>query len=392
MDMRKKRKITILILWIILIIFSLSFILPKLIGYLVKAPLKQVQFYFYDEAGCPLDGYVFSGNKVIGKTQDGYFNLSYENYKANFNSQENISLFGRLGSCFNSDLLFDKYWEGFEIREYYFSGESLFNFKTKVDSHNPAKRELIGFVQAGKVNPELNKININGENTLYDLSKINQYLNDKISYAKDWGFGNETNYWQTPLETLELGEGDCEDFSVTLLSLFLAYNSSLNCYNIIFSSHVTTFCKIEDYYAYYDQEKTELKKQIYKNAETKIELKKLEQDYFEHYGISDSEMAYYAFNDNELMEFKSDVDFINWQYSLDKRAEFDLFGKLEQELSSIKFNETKQTEEAELRTEPAIELRTLRGFFEENSTMLIILGIILIFLVVILIKINFKKR
>ena len=172
-------------------------------------------------------------------------------------------------------------------------------------------------------------------------------------------------------------------------SLFLAYNPSLNCYNIVFSSHVTTFCQINNNYSYFDQGKTELKSQIDKNTEIKVELKKLEQEYFEHYGINNSERAYYAFNDNEFMEFSSEEEFINWQYSLNEKSEERVFDKLEQELSSIKFNETEQTEE--LRTETAVELRTLRGFFLENAKLVVLLGIAFVVLLVILIKISFKK-
>jgi len=399
--MKKKRKlISLLLIVTLVIVASLPvFIFPKLIGYITKVPQKQVVFYFYDENNCSLNGYVFSGSKLLGKAQEGYFNLTYENYKANYNPEENISLFGKLEKCYqNSELLFDKYWKGFEINKYYFSGESLFKFKTKIIPHNPTKREFMGFIQPEKVSSELNKISIKRENVLEDLSEINSYLNEKINYSKDWDFNNENNYWQTPLETLELGKGDCEDFSTALLSLFLAYSPSLNCYNVIFSSHVTTFCQINESYAYFDHGKTELKSQVenkISSEETKTSLKELKEEYFEHYGINTTNKteidAHYAFSYNELVEFSSEEEFINWQYSLDKKSEEDIFDKLEQELSSIKFNETEQTEE-ELRTESVVALRTLSGFFSKNAKLIIASGIIFIILLAILIKINFKKK
>jgi len=393
--MKKKRKITISVLWIMLIVvmLSLAFTLLKLTGCITKVPARQVVFYFYDEnTNCSLDGYVFSGNKTIGKAQDGYFNLTLENYQENFNSQENISLFGKLGSCFqeNSEFLFDKYWQAFEIEEYYFKGDSLFKFKTFINLHNPARRELMGFIQPEKTYSELTNVELT-ENNLEDLSKINNYLNSKINYTKDWNFNKAENYWQTPSETLERAQGDCEDYNAALLSLFLAYNSSLNCYNLIFSSHVTTFCKIEEYYIYYDQGKTELKKQISnKNAEAKAQLNELRQEYFEYYGINDSETrAYYAFNDNSFIEFISENGLTDWQHSLEKKQEKSIFERLEAHLSNI--NET-QTEEMELRTEkPTIEVKTLKGFFQENSKILILLVAIAVILIVVLIRLRKKQ-
>ena len=83
-----------------------------------------------------------------------------------------------------------------------------------------------------------------------------------IDYVSE---SNNEDIWQTPEETLSIKQGDCEDYSTSLLSLFLAYNPALNCYNVVLSSHVTTFCKINDYYIYYDQRRTELKKKATTN-------------------------------------------------------------------------------------------------------------------------------
>ncbi len=402
-----KRKVRIVIAMIIIPIIILIFLISlKFTGYLIKEQEKQVKFYFYEQAAnCSLDGYVFSGEKLIGKSINGFFNLTYENYKDNFNNTntQQISLFGKLGTCFNEnpDLLFDKYWESFEIQDYYFSGESTFNFKTTVNPHNPTNREFMGFIQKEKIKFELNNMNLE-QDTSNDLSKINQYFNDKISYVKDWDFNKENNHWQTPLETLEIKQGDCEDYSTALLSLFLAYNSSLNCYNLVFSSHVTTFCHINNYYIYYDQGKTELKKQINKinEQETKSQLEKLKQDYFEHYGINNTDenesRIHYAFNDNQYIEFSDENDFIDWQYNLEnQKQQLNIFEVLEQEAKIIQ--EKYSTESGELATqslstELLTEKPTIKGFFIENFILVSILGIIFIVLIIILIKINTKKN
>ena len=394
--MRKKRKITILIWIIILIVLSLPvFILPKFIGYITKVPPRQVRFYFYDESNCSLNGYVFSGEKLIGKTREGYFNLTYSNYKENFNTKANISLFGKLGSCFQEpEFLFDKYWESFEILDYYFDGESLFKFGTKINSHNPTKRELLGFIQPEKIKLELENVSIKREIVLEDLTEINSYLNKKINYVDDWDFNKEINYWQTPSETLEVRKGDCEEFSTTLISLFLAYNSSLNCYNVVFSSHVTTFCKINENYIYYDQQKTELRKQIEnKDAETKTKLKELKEEYFKYYGINNSERAHYAFNDNTFREFSSEEEFIDWQYSLSEKQGYGLFEKMEKEALEVEEKYPAEEGEMELRTEKILkELPSLKNFFIDNLIIFILFLSILIVLIIILIKINHKTN
>jgi hypothetical protein len=355
---------------------------------------KQVQFYFFDENNCSLNGYLFNGDTLIGKTENGFFNLTYNTYKNRFDLDYDITLFGKLGNCSSSGLYFDKSWESFEIEDYYFSGESLFKFQASIHPNNPSKRELLGFIQPDSVKGELKNINFTGE-TLEDLSKINQYLNDKINYTEDWDFNKEENYWQTPQETLRLKQGDCEDYSTTLLSLFSAYNRSLNCYNVIFSSHVATLCYIEDYYIYYDQQKTELRKKITsKNGGTESKLLNLKEEYFQHYGINDSERAYYVFNEYRFLEFKDDKEFINWQFAIsNKKQGIDLFKKLEQDLSKIpeEKNQEYQEETIELRTEQP-ELPTIGGFFKEYFLLLVLLGGILLTLIILLIFINLKRK
>jgi len=391
---RKKQVRIILIILIILLLFLPLLIFSEIIGYIIqeqKDQKNQVQFYFYDEtSNCSLGGYVFVGEQLVGKTEEGYFNLAYSNYIENFQNNKNISLFGKLGTCFGTDkeLFFDKYWEGFKIEKYYFDGEAVFNFKTRINSHNPTKRELIGFIQPEKVKSELDKINIK-QDTLENLSSINLHLNDKIGYVKDWEFSGE-NYWQTPPETLELGQGDCEDFSTTLLSLFLAYNPSLNCYNLIFSSHVTTFCKIGEKYIYYDQEKTELSKEIANRDELPEELEKLRKDYLEHYGINESERAYYAFSDKDYVEFINEEGLIDWQSGLGEKERFELFEELEKEVRVLE--EKYPIELASEKPILAAEKPSLRGFFEENRLLVILLGIIFIILVIILIIVSRRRE
>lgn len=45
------------------------------------------------------------------------------------------------------------------------------------------------------------------------LNKVNQFFNQRILYVDDRLTWKKTDYWATPLETLGMGQGDCEDFS-----------------------------------------------------------------------------------------------------------------------------------------------------------------------------------
>ena len=392
--MRKKAGILISIAIVIILI-----LIPVLIqvslnftGFAVKEPEKQVEFHFYDElTNCPLNGYIFVNEKPIGKSEDGYFDLTYANYIENVKNKEEISIFGKLGDCFeNPDLYFDKYYTLPEIKEYNFLGISTFDFKTNINSNNPTKKELQGFVQPERIRIELNKINRN-QDKFKVLSEINKYLNNKIEYIVDWEFEKSTNYWQTPPETLDIQTGDCEDFSTTLLSLFLAHDSSLNCYNLVFTSHVTTFCHIEDYYIYYDQKRTELKKEITKLSnplETQSKLSKLKQDYFDYYGINGNNETkiHYAYNDNEYVEFKDETHFINWQYNLANiKTKINLFPDIEQQVIQNQKNlQEINLEEGELKTQ-TISLPASKNFS------FLIYGIISIILILIIMIFLIKK-
>lgn len=45
------------------------------------------------------------------------------------------------------------------------------------------------------------------------LEKVNLFFNQRIRYVDDRLTWKKADYWATPLETLGMGQGDCEDFS-----------------------------------------------------------------------------------------------------------------------------------------------------------------------------------
>lgn len=393
-EIRKKILLATSILFIIIIIALISLRIINLTGKAIIEQEKKVNFYFYDEnKNCPLNGYILVNNKVIGKTTNGIFNLTYGNYIENIkNNQENseIEIFGILGDCFNSELYFNKYYEIPRLNKYNFLGETKINQKSEINKNNPSKKEFIGFINPNSqdIKSELNKITLT-QNKLSDLTKINNYLNNKINYLEDWEF-NQTNYWQTPKETLSLKTGDCEDYSTTLLSLFLAYENSLNCYNIIFTSHVTTLCYIENNYIYYDQDKVEIKKRIdktnYNNALSGLNT--FNKYYFNEYGLEKNTIPYYAYNNKEYIEFNDEDTYIEWMYSLDGKQKIDLFEDLEKQLEENLNNLTSIELKGELRTEQIAlpSLKTSENFPYLTLSILVIILITLIIGFIIFLK------
>lgn len=393
--MKKRRNIiAYLLIMLILSIIALSVFFLKPTGFAVKELEKQVQFYFYDElTNCSLNGYLFIGEVLIGRTDNGSFNLTLENYEKNFQNPDlNISIFGKLGECFNEpDLFFDKSWKSFEIDGHYFEGDSLFVFKAEINIHNPVKKEFLGFIQPNDMNIGLNTIIERGD-VLADLSELNKYLNTEVAYKKDWEFGKE-NYWQTPEETLKIKTGDCEDFSAALLSLFLAYDPALKCYNIVFSTHVTTFCNIADYYAYYDQQEKEIEKQIKEKDDAinaKAEISDLNKEYSEYYGIDSTETrAYYAFNNMEYFEFKRNEDFIDWQYSLlNKNIKTDILRNLDYQFKNPGINplEINPEETGQLATQKMTQTNSKSFPYWAIGLLIIVIAVIILVVILIIMK------
>lgn len=54
----------------------------------------------------------------------------------------------------------------------------------------------------------------------FELTMICQFVASRVAVLAD-----DTNYWQTPLQTIQRGTGDCEDFAV----FYLSFLSALGC-------------------------------------------------------------------------------------------------------------------------------------------------------------------
>ena len=56
------------------------------------------------------------------------------------------------------------------------------------------------------------------------LKRINDFFNQKISFADDTDVWAQTDYWATPLESIGRQAGDCEDFSIAKYMFLKAVN------------------------------------------------------------------------------------------------------------------------------------------------------------------------
>jgi hypothetical protein len=56
-----------------------------------------------------------------------------------------------------------------------------------------------------------------------DFERLRDWVSSYISYTSDQDVHGVSEYWQLPMETIELRTGDCEDFAILLCSLLRAY-------------------------------------------------------------------------------------------------------------------------------------------------------------------------
>lgn len=53
-----------------------------------------------------------------------------------------------------------------------------------------------------------------GQNEVAQIAAINGFVNRRIEYREDMEVWGQVDYWASPLESLEKGQGDCEDFAI----------------------------------------------------------------------------------------------------------------------------------------------------------------------------------
>ncbi|VUD69192.1 hypothetical protein TDB9533_04558 [Thalassocella blandensis] len=69
---------------------------------------------------------------------------------------------------------------------------------------------------------------------LEKLASANNFFNDNIRFTTDMAAWNVKDYWATPLETLKLRQGDCEDFSIAKYITLLKMNVSVDKLRLVY--------------------------------------------------------------------------------------------------------------------------------------------------------------
>ena len=280
---------------------------------------RSIELFFYDiEKNCTLDGKVFVGENYLGETRDGIFMLNKTEYLNKFFDNVEISIEGISSSCFRNDanLPFLEIWNVPEL-DYYFENDKQVVFEAESNLRRPSYYgEMMGFVRPEEAKNYLNK-NIakyfKANKYEENLDRISEY---SIRYRSDLLVFGEGEYWQTPAETLNRGHGDCEDWAVTTLSIMRAYNSSLECYNSLWPTHMSIICFIDNSMIIYDQGNIKYKATIsprLNEQEKKFKVRDARNKYFDEYGLEPGERMLYAlFNEKELITFETEEDFVDW--------------------------------------------------------------------------------
>jgi hypothetical protein len=289
---------------------------------------KKIKLIFYDnKTNCKMNGEIYVDDLLLGETKEGIFVLTENEYKQKFNKDSSLHIFGRTDFCFGGDknLPFLGYWTLYDLKYSFDNSEDL-EFELDLDPRWPKYYlEIQDFVRPEETNDylEMSLRKYLKNNTWEDLDKIVD--NMRISYISDNNRFKKAEYWQTPKETLKTRMGDCEDWAVTTLSLIRAYNNTLNCYNILWPTHLSILCYEDNRFVIYDQDKTKFSTVLEKEntqdstviQENKIAVRKMRNDYFDWYGLDPNERRMYAlFNEGEIIIFEKDEDFINWAIML----------------------------------------------------------------------------
>jgi len=315
-------KITITLL-LALISFILIFILIRSIsnkqiitGKVITEEKQLALFFFDNKSGCRINGEIYLGGIYQGNTTNGIIYLKEEDYE----DKLTLSIFGRTGLCFNKDsnLPFFRSWEITNLNNFFNTEETL-PFETNLNPRKPEfYEEMQDFIRPDEVQDHLNNLKRHFTNeTESDLDIITKY---RTRYRTDLLLFNQRDYWQYPSETLDLGHGDCEDWATTALSLIKAYDPYLKCYNVLWHTHISVFCYIDNTYVIYDQDETKHKttlNDILPDFQNKAKLRSMRNNYFNNFNIKPNERKIYAvFNEQELITFNEDEDFIQWMYDL----------------------------------------------------------------------------
>jgi len=286
-----------------------------------------IKFSFFEsDISQRLSGIVYLNNRNVGNSHDGTYELNESTFfKYGKNLLENEV-------CINGSYYGWRFFRCWIINltdEYFGNIEDAFIFNTSINPNRPMYySEMINFVRPDLVNDIVShwkEIKIFTGYPERDLDVIWNDLNTFLRYRDDQMIFESDEYWKLPNDTYKSQSGDCEDWTNTFVSMAKSYNSSIKCFSVRLTTHLTAFCKIYDdneaIYIFYDQNtkspRTILGEKNIINDEKRNELKILLNSYF---GLYEIEYRYRnisaVFDNKNYYVFKTNDEFVDWALKL----------------------------------------------------------------------------
>lgn len=72
------------------------------------------------------------------------------------------------------------------------------------------------------------------QNELTQLQAINQFFNQRIVFRDDTEVWGQVDHWASPLETLDKGQGDCEDYAIAKYFSLLAMGMPISKLRLVY--------------------------------------------------------------------------------------------------------------------------------------------------------------
>jgi hypothetical protein len=206
----------------------------------------------------------------------------------------------------------------YPLEEYFFSGDDLVLYSNLHPRQPQSPTEMKAFIRPTDVKSSLKEEYFSSNN---DEDVLDSISSNYMTYYSDYEQFGYNEYWQTPTETLRSAKGDCEDWAITTLSLMRAFKENISCYDIIWQTHMSVLCRLDNTFIIYDQGKVKSKTTLNKNPhheeiimqENKIKFREMLNDYFDKFGLDPNERKASAiFNDEDMILFKENDSFLNW--------------------------------------------------------------------------------
>lgn len=280
--------------------------------------------FLNNQTNCILNGEVYINNNLIGNTTDGAFYLNQSRYNQMY-PPFIVNLSGVTDNCFvgDSNLLFNAAWTINDLSWYFDNNQNVSFIYSEMNLRSPDVYTYPILVQ-GFIRPN--------ETINYFESNIAKYMkNDTIQdinfitspTAMNMVWLNFQNSWKIPSETLSSGIGDCKDWATTELSLIENYNSSIQCYDIIWTNsdpngvgHMDVLCHIGNFWSIYDYNSIISQTTLNNDTEQNMEdIRQMIGSEYSQYGLPGTDTVHALVNNNQAVNFGVDnynSQFINW--------------------------------------------------------------------------------